>query len=563
MVRSAVLQPRVLLIILFFVIFFVLFTRPISEGDCFWHLATGRWIAEHHALPSADPFSFTVTDHNPFRPESNRVEILLKQYWLGQLAMYGVWTVGGDAGIVLLRASVYTAILVFLFAWMRRLNRGILPLVLTFLVGMLLRDYANERPQLFSFLFMPILLYLLEQATQTEKPRRLALLALPTLMLVWANTHGAYMLGVGLIALYLAPDMIASAINRRKPDYPFITCAIAAIAVSALNPNGLHVWSEFFQTLPAYTDAIGENESPWHIAINHQNWLPAYWAFMLICVGGVLSSWRAMKAKHLLVLVALGLLSLTAVRHIYYLLFAAPLLVGYLPVLASNAYSVAIVALVGTIWLGATWSNRILEFRAGSNFPAGVLSFIRNGKPAPRVFNYYDWGGYLEWSLPGLKTFVDGRALVEEIALTHHKTLDGKGWSETFERYGINTVIIPGMNIIYPSLPFILPMTLVDDPEWQLVFVDDRALVFVRDIPANRELIARQAKDRLALQVHLVSLADHLIEIFPDREEYWLTKAIALVRLGDRSGARAAYREVIRINPKNELARAMLSMGGN
>ncbi|HEX7808455.1 MAG TPA: hypothetical protein VF608_07020, partial [Thermoanaerobaculia bacterium] len=30
---------------------------PIRNYDLFWHLATGRWIAEHHALPSIDPFA--------------------------------------------------------------------------------------------------------------------------------------------------------------------------------------------------------------------------------------------------------------------------------------------------------------------------------------------------------------------------------------------------------------------------------------------------------------------------------------------------------------------------
>jgi hypothetical protein len=31
--------------------------RPVVDEDIWWHLATGRWVAEHHALPQADPFS--------------------------------------------------------------------------------------------------------------------------------------------------------------------------------------------------------------------------------------------------------------------------------------------------------------------------------------------------------------------------------------------------------------------------------------------------------------------------------------------------------------------------
>jgi hypothetical protein len=29
----------------------------VSDPDIWWHLATGRWILQHHALPMTDPFS--------------------------------------------------------------------------------------------------------------------------------------------------------------------------------------------------------------------------------------------------------------------------------------------------------------------------------------------------------------------------------------------------------------------------------------------------------------------------------------------------------------------------
>ncbi|HEU4402107.1 MAG TPA: hypothetical protein VFT43_08375, partial [Candidatus Polarisedimenticolia bacterium] len=33
---------------------------PIRSYDYWWHLATGRLILERHAVPHADPFSFTA-----------------------------------------------------------------------------------------------------------------------------------------------------------------------------------------------------------------------------------------------------------------------------------------------------------------------------------------------------------------------------------------------------------------------------------------------------------------------------------------------------------------------
>jgi hypothetical protein len=40
-----------------FVVVAVAAIAPIRSYDFFWHLATGRWIAEHHALPAGDPFA--------------------------------------------------------------------------------------------------------------------------------------------------------------------------------------------------------------------------------------------------------------------------------------------------------------------------------------------------------------------------------------------------------------------------------------------------------------------------------------------------------------------------
>lgn len=44
------------------------FYQQTLSGDVWWHLMTGRWIIEHHALPHSDPFSFTAS-HAPVMHE--------------------------------------------------------------------------------------------------------------------------------------------------------------------------------------------------------------------------------------------------------------------------------------------------------------------------------------------------------------------------------------------------------------------------------------------------------------------------------------------------------------
>src|SRR5258706_6530625 len=33
--------------------------KLVADGDTQWHIAAGRWILAHHAIPFHDPFSFT------------------------------------------------------------------------------------------------------------------------------------------------------------------------------------------------------------------------------------------------------------------------------------------------------------------------------------------------------------------------------------------------------------------------------------------------------------------------------------------------------------------------
>src|SRR4051794_13216605 len=37
--------------------------RTFDDGDVSWHVAAGRWMLAHRAIPTTDPFSFTAYGH--------------------------------------------------------------------------------------------------------------------------------------------------------------------------------------------------------------------------------------------------------------------------------------------------------------------------------------------------------------------------------------------------------------------------------------------------------------------------------------------------------------------
>src|SRR5258707_13582899 len=42
--------------------FIVLLTRGglVADGDTYWHIVAGRWMFQHFAIPTVDPFSYTM-----------------------------------------------------------------------------------------------------------------------------------------------------------------------------------------------------------------------------------------------------------------------------------------------------------------------------------------------------------------------------------------------------------------------------------------------------------------------------------------------------------------------
>ena len=52
--------------------------HKLDDFDTWWHLAAGRWIATHHAVPVTDTLSHTVRDH-----------AWVNMQWLFDLALYG------------------------------------------------------------------------------------------------------------------------------------------------------------------------------------------------------------------------------------------------------------------------------------------------------------------------------------------------------------------------------------------------------------------------------------------------------------------------------------------
>ena len=457
------------------------FSRPISDPDFWWHLKTGEYLWETHRLPVPDPFAYTTAGAGEaYAGEALTRHFNLTHEWLAQAMMYGVWRAAGFAGIAIARALLLAAFcgLAGLVVW-RRCGGFYRSLAAALAAGAAASGFAVDRPYLVTFVLLGTFVALLEYR------RRLWLL--PPLMLVWANCHGGYFLGLVVLSAY-----VAEALWRRKPDDRALFVSAAATAVvSGLNPNGYHVIEILLHYRGSFlTSRLLEWQPP-------ALWPPSAFS-VLLAAGAAALVWQRKRVRisDWLLFAAFAAASLAARRNTVLIGWFAPIAIfSYvrpwkkLPRYLVPAAAAAMVAGMGVF---GSFQPRVENWR----WPSGAADFLLAHHAGGHLFNTWEFGGYLIWRLwPQEKVFVDGRALSESVfqdyarILYNHDAGDGKpDAQQLLGRYGVETIVMNGFEY-GNGLTYLLAPALADprQTEWKLVYGDSAAMVFMRHPPAGVE----------------------------------------------------------------------------
>jgi hypothetical protein len=216
------------------VLFLLTSFHRLNHTDLWGHLNFGRWIAEHGALPHADPFA-SVQLNQP----------MLHSAWLSQWIGYEVQHTFGNDGLALGHCLMVALMGVFLMvAVAKRGTSGTVVWtagILMFILG--LPILGTIRPQLFGMLSAALTLL----GCSILLTRKTPLYWLPVLFALWANLHGSVLMGLailGLFAIGLTYEVWKEAegdFAKIKADGRFQRVWIAvglALLGSFVNPHG-------------------------------------------------------------------------------------------------------------------------------------------------------------------------------------------------------------------------------------------------------------------------------------------------------------------------------------
>jgi hypothetical protein len=453
-----------------YVLLTALAPRLLSDPDTYSHIALGRWILEHHTVPTTDPFSATLRGTHWVAFE-----------WLSQVAFAIAHELGGWTGVVALAAAAVAAACGLLARFLLREWQPNAVLVALFAAILLTAPHILARPHILALPVMVAWIATLIRAVDTSTPPPWALLPLMTL---WANLHGSFTFGLAMIApiacdaLWRAPHAERSSVARQ-----WIFFAALALGAACLNPYGPEMILVTFRTV-----ALGA------ALTTVTEWRPQDFthvgAFEVLMLGAFgFALYRGVTLPLLRIVMVLGVLhlSLSQVRHADLLGMLAPIflarpLAEQFAALASGRTEVilrpsawiptaALIFLIGVT--GLTALRRDVSPSARIT-PANAIRSTDIAKAGP-ILNEYDFGGYLDFV--GLAPFIDGRGELYGGAymLRHHRALSLENLPDflrLLDEYRI------GATLLAPSTPAVALLDRL--PEWKRVYSDDVAVVHTR-----------------------------------------------------------------------------------
>jgi len=516
-----------------FALVFALTCHILTDFDIWWHLRAGKYIVENQHIPKADIFSYTAAG----RP-------WIDLHWLFQALSFSIYEVLGVNGLIILRIIVLLFAFIFLFQIGYRKSNFLIS-VLCFILGVVaVSSRFHERPEIFTFLFIAIYLFILHKYKYED---RNYIWILPILQVLWVNMHGLFILGPGIVFAYLLGEVVSWKVGfpffsnneftiRGKRFYKLLLVSVSMIVACFINPYGLKgalfpfvLFTRIGTSTNIYAQSIIEFQRTFSVhPVPYDVFY--YKIVLLLSLVTFLLNIKRTDFSRLLICIAFLYLSLLARRNIAIFIMAAlPFMVSNLnealpsfkltrrgkqllansfgigrSLLAQRWAAIVLILFMGwSIWNIA--SNKFyirmrvpVSWGFGVNelfYPRRACDFVEENGISGPIFNNLGAGGYLIWRFyPSRKVFIDGRLEVYDTthyALYQRTLSDEEVWKQVVNHYDINCVIL---SHILPGNSDMI-RRLYADKNWKLVYYDDVAAIFLRDTQRNRRIIEMGEQD--------------------------------------------------------------------
>ena len=474
---------------------------PDSNPDLPMHRLLGRVIAAQRAVPRSEFLSWTRAG----RPWTD-------YEWGSELVFHAVDQMGGSVGLWALKVAGFAS-LMLPFIYLLRLSGlpeewialALFPYMLSFL------PFLNVRPEIFSFLFAPTQLCLLEAARRRRIGHAAAGVAQFLLYALWVNLHPGFPMGLLLCACYAGGAWI----DRRDAAF-FIALGGVAVLGTFLNPYGPAIYKTFLlhgREAAVLRSHVTEWQLPNPVNVYQAPyWVLLFFSASILFVHRLLG--RRAPAGHQAVIVVFALASLTAYRQTAYLsLLAFPLALALAYPMRDLSIAIPYRFELLVLFFGLLANAGVVVLRMegwlqgiqGRYNARAACEFLKREK-APlatlRMFNSWYWGSYIEYALyPDYHVFMDGRfggVFTDLLPAVDAAVASPENWRAFLDERGIDLVIMDRRTAPFhgvgrkPGAARPIDIYYMPRETWALVYWDGHAWIWVRRKAVSADWLTRR-----------------------------------------------------------------------
>jgi hypothetical protein len=432
-------------------------TTIFDDGDVSWHIATGQWILDHRAIPHTDPFSFTWAG-KPW----------VSFEWLSDVLIATARRIAGYSGIAALVTAALMALHALVFLNATRFVRPWVAVGAAVAMDLVLIPMMLARPHSLAWPLIACWTWLMLRAREGDKAPPLAA---ALLMVVWANLHGSFIMGLAIASAFGLEALIASQ-DRIRALRQWAIFGIACLGAIFVNANGIDGVLHPLRVANLSMLPLIDEWKPSSPAVT-----PVFFVMLAAVIGLVWFKRPRMPAVRWVLLGALLVLALLQVRHqaVLAIVTAMILPTGFrrevqpTPSMARwlAAGAIALIVTVRAILPITLPENEANPWRLIAAVPAELRS-----QP---VLNGYAMGGPL--ILSGIRPYVDGRGDMygDQLVVDYKHITDGDeaALDAAVKRWNIRWAILPRR---YKKLVALLDRS----PDWRRIEEDEAGLIYVR-----------------------------------------------------------------------------------
>ena len=479
---------KILTILLVYSSVIYFFAFDTADPDLWGHIRFGEEIWVTKSIPQVDQYSYTAYGREWINHE-----------WLSEVLMYGVYHILGPKGLLIVKIIIGLAIVFVLMRMIHNQRCDPLIFAIVFVISVsVISPGFMTRPQILTYFFTAFYLFVFHLYLEGKKN---LLWSLPLIMIIWVNSHGGFLVGIGIFSIIVISEIFLGFVKKHDPRHlrDLITWLFITGFSTLINPFGIRLIAFLYESL-----SVSRNITEWGpVSIFDFSYFRLK-SLSVLFVLSIFAKKGGYRYREIVIIAIAMIYGFLHQRHTpIFAILAAPFLAVKLSDIwkrlglkrrlnsfSSHLVLCIVISLIIGYQLSYT-SNRYIK--TGFNiivdpniYPVRAIRFIKANHVRGNMLLPFEWGEYAIWKLyPDCRVSIDGRfrtVYPQEVLDDQFMAFKSeKAWDRLLDKYP--------SDIILARRNYISRRMVTERKDWICIYSDNMSFVFFKDVIGQKKVV--------------------------------------------------------------------------